>query len=104
MMRTVPGLARCTASQASSSRAAMYRHAWTKKAPDPQAMSQILRASSSLAERSFHCSLGNPFGGADVDQRLQRVLHDGFGQALGRVVRAAAAPVGPCGDEDAARA
>ena len=44
-----------------------------------------------------------PLGGADVDQRLQRVLHDRFGQALGRVVRAAEAPVGPRRDEDAAR-
>ena len=46
---------------------------------------------------------GQPLGGADVYQWLQGVLHDGFGQALGRVVRAATAPVGPCGDEDAAR-
>ena len=42
-----------------------------------------------------------PLGGADVHERFQRVLDDGLGQAAGRVVRAAGAPVGPRRDEDA---
>ena len=37
--------------------------AWTKNAPEPQAISQILRSSSSLALRSFHSSFGFPSAG-----------------------------------------
>ena len=61
------------------------------------------RASSSFAGRSFPLVFGQSLGRADVDQRLQRVLHDGFGQALGRIVRAAAASVSPGRNEDTAR-
>ena len=52
-------------------------------------MSQIFRSSSSAGRLQLPLSLRLPLGGADVDQRLQRVLDDRLGQALGRVVRAA---------------
>ena len=58
-------------------------------------MSQILRSSSSLAGAQLPFLLRLSLGGADVDQRLQRVLDDRLGQAAGRVVGAAGAPVGP---------
>jgi len=45
-----------------------------------------------------------PLGGADVDERFQRVRDDRLGQAAGRVVCAAGAPVGPRRDEDASLA
>ena len=41
-------------------------------------------------------------GRADIDERLQRVLDDGFGEDWRRVVRAGAAAVGARGDVDAA--
>src|SRR5262249_61531110 len=40
-------------------------------------------------------------GWADVHQQLQRVLHDGFSQLTGRVVRAAGSTVGLRREEDA---
>ena len=43
-------------------------------------------------------------GGAVVDQRLQGVADDGFGQAGGRVVGAGRTPVGSLGDVDASLA
>ena len=65
-------------------------------------MSQIFRFSSSAAGRSRHCSLRLALRWAEVDQRVERVLHDRLGQAARRVVRAGAAAIGPGGHIDAA--
>lgn len=45
---------------------------------------------------------GQTFGGAVVDQRLQGVLDDRFGERTGRVVGAGGAALGSRGDIDAA--
>ena len=73
--------------------------AWTRNAPEPQAMSQIFRSSSSLADGASTPPSASPRR-ADVDERLQRVLDDGLGQAAGRVVRAGGSAVGSRGDVD----
>ena len=46
--------------------------------------------------------LRQTLGGAVVDQRVKRVLDNGFREGAGRVVRAAGAAVGACGNEDTA--
>ena len=57
------GFSSFAVSHASSRRSDMYRAAWTKNAPEPHAMSQILRSSSSAADLSFHSDFGFPSAG-----------------------------------------
>ncbi len=66
-------------------------------------MSQTFSASSAAGERSRHCVARLALGGAVVDERLQRVLHDRLGQAARGVVGAALAPLRPARHVDPAR-
>ena len=94
---------RSASSHASTTRSASHRQTWTRNAPEPIAMSQILRSRSSAADRSFQASRGLPSAGPDVDERLERLGDDLLGQRLRRVVRAGLAALRAAGDHETAR-
>ena len=77
---TTPGTPKCrlsASSQASTNRSDKYRHACTRNAPDPHAMSQTLSSSSSFAVSELPFLLRLPLGRPKVNKRLERVLHIG---------------------------